>query len=89
MHPGKMLGGCIAVVFGTVWIGAWTAGTLFFDYMIFRGVVKQLNTRDYKSTSGRIQESTTETVSDSDGSSERLKLRYNFSVKGAEYEGKD
>lgn len=85
MHPGKFIAGCGVTVFAVVWIGGWTTGTLFFDYMIVSGAARQLESRNFNQTTGTILES--EAVVE--GESRKLKLSYSYRVKGKEYTGKD
>jgi hypothetical protein len=78
--------GC-GVLFGTVWILGWSAGTLFFAWMTVRGIVMQARAADFPSTQGTVLDSRVETHHDNeDGTSYTAKARYAYVVHGHRYE---
>jgi len=84
---GTIFGTVFGGLFAVVWIGGWSAGTLLFDAMTFGSAWKQYQTRDWKETTGTVLYSTVKTTSDSDGTSHKLDVSYNYSVKGKSYRG--
>ena len=65
-----------------VWLAGWTAGTGYFDYQVGRGFIKQLEARNYATTSGTIDSSQVIDKSDDDGSSYAVEVKYHYTVNG-------
>jgi hypothetical protein len=80
MNPGKWVGGVLAGFIAVLWLGGWTGGVLFFDYMIFGAASQQYQTRHWVATPGVIDSCGVQESKDSEGSSYRLDLKYHYTV---------
>lgn len=74
-----------AFLFGVVWVGGWTAGTLFFDYTFIGGMIAQIVATNYPATTGTITESQVQSHSTGDGTNYSAAIKYEYQVDGESY----
>ena len=68
-----------------VFVGFWTAGTIFFDIMIGTMIVNQARTLSYAETTGVITQSDVVRRQTSDGSNYAFEVLYDYTVDGTSY----
>jgi hypothetical protein len=83
---GGCASGCAGAALAVVFVGFWSAGTLFFDGILVYGVYRQLAAEGYPSTVGTITHSQVKESSGEDGCSYSIDVKYTYRVEGREYE---
>jgi hypothetical protein len=84
----RTFSGC-STLFIVVWIGLWSAGTVFFDYKCVTDLLKQYRTTQFLPAKGRILDSRVDVSSDSDGSSYKPVVHYEYVVDDIVYQSHD
>ncbi len=74
--------GCGAVLFAVVWVGGWSAGTLFFDNMTLRAALNQLRAVDYPTTEGVVTVSEVAVSGSGEDTSYKPRVAFEYTVGG-------
>lgn len=77
--------GCGAVLFAIVWVGGWSAGTLFFDTMMGRAALNQLRARDYPTTDGAVTTSEVVTTGSGEDVSHKPRVAFTYTIDGIDH----
>jgi len=84
-----MAGKLFAVLFGVIWIGGWSTGTIFFDSILVSGAYHQWRAQDFAAVDGTVTGSEVEISSDSEGgTSYKSVVHYAYNVDGGRYENR-
>ena len=79
--------GCAGGLFGAVWIGFWSLGTLLFDGFLIWYCCQQTLALSWPTAPGTITHSEVKAETDSEGTSYKPDVRYRFVVNNVEYSG--
>jgi Protein of unknown function (DUF3592) len=82
-----MLGCGIAAVVVALWIGIWSACTLYFDRCLLQSVVQQFLALNYATAQGVVTASRVVTTSDGEGTADKPEIHYRYAVGGQEFTG--
>jgi len=82
----SVIGFIFAGCFGLVWTLGWTAGTLFFDAMVAKGLYDSWRSTSFKPVEGRVVSSDVKVEHDSEGDSRRAQIKYMYWYGGREFQ---